>query len=200
MQNLTVASVMTTKPFTVAPDTDFKTVIDLLAEKAISAVPVVDGDGVPVGVVSEADLLRRRASGIRARDLMSSPVFAVAPAESLIFAARELSRRGVRRLFVVDHGRLVGVVSRRDLLRVFLRSDKDILEEIRHEVFQLALATDLTSVNVTVQRGVATMIGRLERRSEVEIASRLVPRIPGVVDVRNRLDYTWNDLPERHHA
>jgi CBS-domain-containing membrane protein len=218
MQTLTVASVMTTDPFTVAPDTEFKTIVDLLTEKAISAVPVVDSDGVAIGVVSETDLLCKeeylgdahrwlagrqtrsrmhKSAAIRAADLMTSPVLAVSPTESLIFAARELTRRGVRRLFVLDHGKLVGVVSRRDLLRVFLRSDKDIRQEIQYAVFQKALSVDPQSINVTVQRGVATMLGRLERRSEVEIAGRLAPGIPGVVEVRNRLDYAWNDLPER---
>jgi CBS domain-containing protein len=124
---------------------------------------------------------------------MTSPVLAVSPTESLIHATprRELSRRGVRRLFVLDNGKLVGVVSRRDLLKVFLRSDKDIREEIRREVFTRALSADVESIAVTVQWGVVTMVGRLERRSEIEIAGRLVPGIPGVVETRNRLDYKW---------
>jgi CBS-domain-containing membrane protein len=208
MHTLTVASVMTNNPFTVAPDTDVQVIVDLLAEKGISAVPVVDSDGVPIGVVSQTDLLReeenlgddhwlRQASALRAADLMTSPVLAVSPTESLIFAARELTRRGVRRLFVLDHGKLVGVVSRRDLLRVFLRSDKDIRQEIQYGVFRKALSVDPQSINVTVRRGTATMLGRLERRSEVEIAGRLVLGIPGVVEVRNRLDYECNDLPGR---
>jgi CBS domain-containing protein len=223
MYNPTVASVMTKNPYTVKPDTDFKTIVDLLADKQISAVAVVASDGVPIGVVSEADLLRKqendgseeepgfftgkearrrmsKAAAIQAKDLMTAPVYAVAPGESLTFAAREITRRGVRRLFVVDNGTLVGVVSRRDLLAVFRRSDEDIQHEVVQEVLVRTLWADPNTVSVTVENGVVTMLGRLERKCEVEIAGRLVPKVPGVVEVRNRLDYAWNDMPERHKA
>jgi CBS domain-containing protein len=201
MYNPTVASVMTKNPYTARPDTDFKTIVDLLAAKQISAVAVVTNDDVPVGVVSEADLLRkqevdgaeeehglftgketrrrlRKAAAIQAKDLMTAPVHAIAPDESLTFAARELARRGVRRLFVVDNGKLVGVVSRRDLLAVFRRSDEDIQHEIVQEVLVRTLWADPNTVSVTVQDGVVTMLGRLERKCEVEIAGRLVPKVP----------------------
>jgi CBS domain-containing protein len=223
MHNPTVASVMTTNPYTVTPETEFKAIVDLLAAKQISAVPVVDVDGVAIGVVSEADLLLKqendgaevphglfkgrearqrmhKAAAIRAKDLMSTPVFAVAPNDSLTFAARELARRGVRRLFVVDNGKLVGVVSRRDLLGIFRRSDEDIQHEILKEILVRTLWADPKSVSVTVEGGVVTMLGRLERKCEVEIAGRLVPKIPGVIEVHNRMDYDWNDLPERQKA
>jgi CBS domain-containing protein len=161
-------------------------------------------------VVSEADLTpkqeqgkpppllagqqnRPRATAERAADLMTVPVRAVEASESVSFAARELNRRGVRRLFVMDHGRLVGVVSRRDVLKVFLRTDEEIQADVEREVFQRVLGADLTAVTVSVNRGVVTLTGRLERRSEVEIAGRLTTTVPGVVDVRNRLDYAWKD-------
>jgi CBS domain-containing protein len=223
MYNPTVASVMTKDPFTVKADTDFKRIVDLLAAKQISAVAVVANDSVPIGVVSEADLLRkqeldgaeeahglftgretrrlmRKAAAIQAKDLMTARLYTVAPGESLTFAARELARRGVRRLFVVDNGKLVGVVSRRDLLAVFRRSDDDIQPEIMQEILVRTLWADQNTVSVTVQDGVVTMLGRLERKCEVEIAGRLVPKIPGVIEVRNRLDYAWNDMPERQKA
>jgi CBS domain-containing protein len=223
MYNPTVSTVMTKDPYTVSPDTDFKTIIDLLAARRISAVPVVAGDGFPIGLVSEADLLRKqensdlperhsllaskesrrrqsKAAALRARDLMSTPVYAVGPNESLSFAAGELARRGVRRLCVLDGGKLVGVVSRRDLLGVFRRSDEDIRKEIEQDVLVHALWADRDSVSVSVENGVVTMLGRLERKCEVEIAGRLAVKIAGVIEVRNRLDYTWNDLPARHRV
>jgi CBS domain-containing protein len=198
MRELTVATVMTKDPVTVAPDTELKDIVEILARHAISAVAVVGRDGVPIGVVSEADLIRRQEkpgneTAERALHLMTVPVRAVGPDEAVSFAARELNRRGVKRLFVIDHGRLVGVVSRRDLLKVFLRSDEEIRVDVEREVFQRALWADPNAVTVAVNRGVVTLTGQLERRSEVEIAGRLTPTIPGVVEVRNRLDHTWND-------
>jgi len=200
MKELTVAMVMTKDPITVSPDAGFKDVVEILAKYAISAVAVVGRDGVPVGVVSEADLIARQPQGKpppgrqkMATDLMTVPVRAVEANESVSFAARELNRRGVRRLFVMDHGRLVGVVSRRDLLKVFLRTDEEIQADVEKEVFQRVLWADPSTVTVSVSRGVVTLTGRLERRSEVEIAGRLTPTVPGVVDVRNRLDYAWSD-------
>jgi CBS domain-containing protein len=197
MQNPTIASVMTSNPFTVPPGADAKTIVKLLTDKTISAVPVVDGEGVPIGVVSGADLPRKEGNLVHAKDLMSSPVLAVAVTDSLIFAARALSHHGTHRLFVLDHGKLVGVVSRRDVLEVFLRSDEDIRDEIQREVFQKAPSAGMRSITATVEHGVVTMAGRLERRSEVETARRLVPDIPGVVEVRDQLGYEWNDGPDR---
>ncbi|MBP2328766.1 CBS domain-containing protein [Kibdelosporangium banguiense] len=213
MRGLTVATVMTKDPVTVAPDTEFKDIVEILARHSISAVPVVGRDGVPIGVVSETDLIHKqeqpsqpkvlvgqqtrerwhRATAERALELMTVPVRAVSADKSVSFAARELNRRGVRRLFVIDQDRLVGVVSRRDLLRVFLRSDEDIQVDVEREVFQRVLWLDLSAITVSVNRGVVTLTGRLDRRSEVEIAGRLTPTIPGVVEVRNRLDHAWND-------
>jgi CBS domain-containing protein len=124
---------------------------------------------------------------------MTVPVRAVEARESVSFAARELNRRGVRRLFVIDHGRLVGVVSQRDLLKVFLRSDEEIRVDVEREVFQRVLWADPSAVTVSVDRGVVILAGQLDRRSEVEIAGRLTPTIPGVIEVRNRIEHAWND-------
>jgi CBS domain-containing protein len=223
MHNPTVASVMTKDPRTVRPGTDFKAIVDLLAAEQISAVAVVAPDGFPMGVVSEADLLckqendgaeeshtlfagkqtrrrTRKATALHAKELMTTPVYSVSSDTSVTSAARELARRGVRRLFVVDDGKLVGVVSRRDLLAVFRRADEDIQRDIMREVLVGTLWADPESVSVTVEDGVVTMLGRLERKCEVEIAGRLVPKVPGVIEVHNRLDYTWNDMPERPRA
>jgi CBS domain-containing protein len=191
MRELTVTVVMTKDPVTVAPDTEVEDIVAVLDRNKISAVPVAGRDGVPIGVVSATDLTPDNSE--RAEDLMSVPVLAVDAAESVNFAARELTRRGVRRLFVLDHGRLVGVVSRRDLLKIFLRSDEEIRVDIEREVFQRVLWADMSTVTVSVSHGVATLTGRLEKRSEVEIAGRLTATVPGVIDVRNRLDHLLDD-------
>ncbi|GAB3887635.1 hypothetical protein GCM10029964_053940 [Kibdelosporangium lantanae] len=142
----------------------------------------------------------RKAAALVAKDLMTAKVYAVAPEDTLTAAARELARRGVRRLFVVDGGKVVGVVSRRDLLSIFRRTDDDIKQEIMQEVLIRTLWADPKTVGVMVENGVVTMVGRLERKCEVEIAGRLAAQIPGVVEIRNGLDYIWNDTPGRRHG
>src|SRR3954465_10278629 len=146
MPYATVADVMTKDPYTVGPRTDYKTIVDLLAARQISAVAVIAPDGVPVGVVSEADLLAkearrrtRKTNGLLAKDLMTATVYSVRPGDTLTVAARELVKRGVRRLFVIDDARIVGVVSRRDLLSVYRRPD----DEIQHDVMQGVLVRNL---------------------------------------------------------
>ncbi|MFF5986527.1 CBS domain-containing protein [Prauserella flavalba] len=208
----TVRSVMTAKPYTVSPDAEFSEIARLLAAKRISGVPVVDPDGRPVGVVTEADLVsrgdhpgrrfRRRAPHGHARcarELMSAPVLAVDASDSVLTAARELSRTGVRRLCVVDGERLVGVLSRADLLRGFLRHDEEIRRDIVDDVFGLRLGIPAGSVGVAVERGVVTLLGQLPAKSDVELATTLTERVSGVVEVRNRLDYVWNDRQGREH-
>lgn len=186
MRELTIATVMTRDPVTVAPGTGAREIAHVLAAHGLETVPVVRGDGVPVGVICGADLQPER----RAADLMSIPVLSVGPGEPVSAAARQLSRSGVRRLYVIELGRLVGVVTRRDLLKVFLRSDEDIQADIEREV---RLWAGPAAVTVSVNRGVVTLNGQLGRRSEVEIANRLTTTVRGVVEVRNRLHYAWDD-------
>ncbi|MFF5989967.1 CBS domain-containing protein [Prauserella flavalba] len=212
----TVRSVMTPRPYTVGPGTELADIAALLTEQGISGVPVVDDRDAVLGVVTEADLisarlhphaghgrglrLRRRqpadhhsAAAPKARELMSAPVLSVDADTSLAAAARMLGRSGVRRLCVVDGGKLVGVLSRRDLILGYLRPDRDIHREVVSEVFGAALGVPRTSVGVAVEHGVVLLLGQLDRKSDVELAVSLTGRIPGVVEVRNRLGYRWND-------
>lgn len=210
MSQQTVADVMTRDVVRVAPDTPYKDVVDFVVGEEIGAVPVVDRRGGLVGVVSEADLLckrelsrlagsrpghwsrteRRKAAALTARELMSASVITVAPDVSLTEAARRLMRSGRRGLFVVDGGRLVGVVARRDLLRGFLRGDADIRREVERDLLGAGLANP-GAVRVTVEAGTVWLTGRVEWQGDVEVAERLSRRVAGVVGVRNRLDYVW---------
>jgi len=213
-----VQTVMTRDLVTVGPGTPFKDIAELLAEHRVSAVPVVDDDGRAIGVVSEADLLakaeyqdqneppsrfagpRRRhewekAQAFTAAELMSPSPMSIGQDTPLPRAARELAGAGVRRLLVVDDdGRLVGIVSRRDLLRPYVRSDEEILADVRTDVLERALWLRPTDVAVTVDNGVVTLAGTIERRSEAEIAARLTHALPGVVAVENNLQYSWDDM------
>jgi CBS domain-containing protein len=120
VDEMTVAAVMTTKVVTVGAETPFPDVVATMTETGLSALPVVDGDGLPLGVVSESDLLPVfELPGPRGRtavEVMGGPVRAVHTAEPVSFVVDVFTRTGMRRLFVTDwDGRLVGVVSRRDL-------------------------------------------------------------------------------------
>lgn len=213
MTSLTVSTVMTPDPVTVRADTPLKEIAEVLTARAISAVGVLDRHGALVGVVSEADILPhlreherpswlakrlsrrdRRTSGRVASDLMTSPAVTIDAGASLATASAEFARAGVRRLFVLRRGTLVGVVSRRDLVRVFVRSDDELLHEVERGVLLRALGLGPDRARVAVHDGVVTMCGRVEKRSEVETLTQLVEDLPGVVAVENRLDYVWNDV------
>ncbi|MFI7117398.1 CBS domain-containing protein [Amycolatopsis sp. NPDC049868] len=208
----TVSEVMTTDPIAVTPGTGYKQIAALMATRRISAVPVVDGAGAPIGVVSEADLLARlrgtrhtllaghhardesrKAKALLAKDLMTAPVVTIEAGASLAAAAIRLAKEDVRRLFVVEDAKLVGVVSRRDLLSTFRRPDEDIRDEIENDILAGALRVTPGQASVTVADGVVTLLGRLDNRGAVERAGALAGEVAGVVDVRNRLDFVWDD-------
>ncbi|GAB1516812.1 CBS domain-containing protein [Actinophytocola sp. KF-1] len=195
----TVADVMTRCPLSVRRDTPFRAIAALLAGSQVSAVPVVDDRGAPVGVVSEIDLIdaRPRAGhGLTARALMSSPVVTVTADESVASATRRLTRTGVRRLFVVADGKLVGVLARRDLLRGYLCPDDVLAGRVEDAVAPLAAGRG-EFVNVTVADGVVTLLGRVQWRSAVAPVGAAAAAVPGVVEVRNRLGCFWYDKPRR---
>jgi CBS-domain-containing membrane protein len=159
----------------------------------------VDENGCPVGVVSEADLLRRRDSGSgvnAAVDLMSHPAITAAPEWSAVRAARVMEKHKVKRLPVVDSGgRLIGVLSRSDLLQLFLRRDHAIAEEILEDVLTHTLRLSPSSLTVEVADGLVTLSGTVNRHSLVPLVLRLCRSVDGVVDVINRLGYEQDDLP-----
>ena len=210
-----VGEVMTTSVVTVDRITPYQEIDRLLTEHRISGVPVLKMGREVAGVVTEADLLaaedetNRRARmdsslgrrrllhkqpqvGLTAGTLMTAPAITIGPDATIPAAARLMNTHHIRRLPVVDeHGKLVGVVSRRDLLSVFLRPDHDILHDVRQVLDELALA-DAREVIVTVKHGVVTLTGTMRPEPGTEhdllpLALRLIWDIDGVVDVVNRL-------------
>ncbi|AZP15437.1 CBS domain-containing protein [Streptomyces aquilus] len=189
MQHRTVADLMTHGVVRVRYDTSFKEIVKLLADHDITAVPVVDEMDRPLGVVSEADLLRKcsagpTADGTRAEELMSAPAVCAGPEWSVVEAARLMAERNVKRLPVVDEaGRLTGVVSRSDLLRIFLRRDDAIRDEITRDVLERTLSLAPSEVTVEVREGQVTLRGSVEVSSLVPVIERLCRSVDGVVSV-----------------
>ena len=212
MPGLRVGDVMTRDVVVVRRGTPLKEIARQLTEHRISALPVLDAEDRLVGLVSEADLIRRerfgladarrrwrgrrrRAAGGSAKDLMSVPVITISPETDVSRAARLMDSRGLKRLVVVDaEHRLVGIVSRGDLVRVFLRQDDEIRREIISDVLVRLLRADPELVDVRVDDGVVTLSGRLGQRSQIPVAVRLTRAVDGVVDVVNRLGYSLDDL------
>ena len=206
----TVSAVMTADPITVSPQTPFKDIAELLTGNGISAVGVVDKTGALVGVVSEADLLphlwedrkprwrdrrlARKAAACVAKDLMTSPAVTIDAEATLAAAAARFAHSGVRRLFVLRNGKVAGVLARRDLVAVFTRGDSDLEREVSERVLRDQLDLGPDRVRIEVRAGVVTVVGRVERRSDIDPVTRLIQELSGVVEVRNRLDYVWNDV------
>jgi len=200
-----VSDVMTHTVAAVGRRAPFKEIVQLMQDWQISALPVIEGDGRVVGVVSEADLLPKeelrdnpdaaylqlrqpvdvaKADALSAGDLMSSPAVTIRTDATLAEAARAMAREGVKRLPVVDDvGLLAGVISRADLLQVFLRGDDKIADEVRLEIVS-HLFPPPSAIQVDVHDGVATLTGRIHDTAMVPIAARLVRSVEGVVDVR----------------
>jgi CBS domain-containing protein len=199
--------------------TSYQEIDRLLTERRISGVPVLKMGRQVAGVVSEADLLAAEDETARqarmaatlgrrwrlrkqphvnltAGALMTSPAITIGPDATIPAAARLMNTHHVRRLPVVDEkGRLVGVVSRRDLLSVFLRPDDDIVRDARQVLDELPLADPKDAV-VRVKHGVVTLAGTIRPGSGEDdqdllpLALRLVWDIDGVVDVVNKLGET----------
>ncbi|WP_327365569.1 CBS domain-containing protein [Streptomyces sp. NBC_01217] len=199
MRHRSVLDLMTPTAVSVQRGTTFKEIARLLDEYGVTAVPVVDEKDRPVGVVSEADLLHRRDSGAGANTavgLMSHPAITAEPEWSAVRAARVMEKHKVKRLPVVDgEGRLIGVLSRSDLLQLFLRRDRAIQEEILEDVLTHTLGLNPSSLTVEVADGLVTLSGTVGRRSLVPVVLCLCRSVDGVVDVIDRLGYEQDDMP-----
>lgn len=216
MDTLTVSDVMTTPVLTARPAMPVKELARVLTEQRVSALPVLDADDHVIGMVSERDLVSkqaqplprprrwwrtrrvrqeiRRAEADTVGHLMTRPPVTVGPAAGLAEAARRMTEHELKHLPVVDDGgALVGIVSRADLIRAYLRTDEQIRTAVLDDVFLHLLWTDATQVQVSVAEGIVTIEGTVEQRSTAEIAERLVRRLDGVVDVLCTLAYRTDD-------
>jgi CBS-domain-containing membrane protein len=129
-----------------------------------------------------------------ASQLMTDPAVTVEPDASLAEAAKLMHQHDIKRLPVVDPlGRLIGIVSRTDLLSVYLRSDTQIRDDIVDGVVRQTLGIDPLSVEVDVLDGRVVVQGTLYRRSTATLLVRMVSAVPGVIQVRDRLRWDYDD-------
>jgi CBS domain-containing protein len=212
---LNVRDVMTRSVVSVSPETPLKDAARLLVEQRISGLPVVDRGRV-VGVLSEADFLvkaqgvdaiphrplarilgesrdstaqQTKLAAVTAGGAMTSPAVTISPDRRIADAAALMTARHINRLPVVEDGRLVGIVTRADLLRAYVRSDDELARAIREDVLLRILWLDPARFEVHVEKGVASVRGQADRRSTAEMVGRVVAMVPGIVDV---LDFvTW---------
>ena len=193
-----VQDVMTIEVVVTHPTTPVKQVADLLAGHGLSALPVIDGQGRVLGVVSETDLFgdsQRPAGGpvaTTAGEVMTSPAVTVSPHATLTEAARRMQADGLKRLPVVaGSGRLIGIVSRADLLRPLVRPDEHISRDVEELLERKLLVA--AGVEVEVRDGIVTLTGQLERRSLISILVGLADGIEGVVRVKDWLTFDYDD-------
>lgn len=209
-----VRDVMSVPAITIGPDTPFPAIVDTLLNGDVSGVPVVDEAGRLLGVVTEADLVSKEAYGYRrrralglvidylrgrdpqwvrkaagrtARDVMTASPATVSSNDDLAVAARHMLENHHKRLPVVDRGRVVGMVSRQDLLRPYHRSDDELVAEIETVLRDVMRAPDFHDAHPSARDGVVTLVGTTQWPSDVAIIEALAARVPGVVAVENRL-------------
>ena len=203
-----VRDVMTTQVVTVGTFTPYKEVARLMTEHRVNAMPVVAKSGKVIGMVSEADALRKqernfrrlglgmpwrshrdqlRAAARTVGDLMTAPAITIHDTALLGYAARLMNGNNIRRLPVVDDtGKLIGIVSRRDILSVFLRPDEDIAAEV-HDVISSIVLADGDAISVSVRDGVVTLSGSPAGPDQISVAVKLASDVDGVVTVINKL-------------
>jgi len=212
-----VKDVMTTEPITVTPETSLKDAAALLAEHRISGLPVVDSGNHVVGVISEGDVLFKEIGGTHERHLierwletppageakveaktvgeaMTAPAVTITAKRPLAEVANLMIDQGVKRLPVVDaEGALVGIVTRADLVRAFVRSDEEILAEIRDDVIKRTLWIESDSIEVAVDGGEVRLSGEVDTKADAEMIPSFVQRVPGVVSVLSKLRWREED-------
>lgn len=206
-----VSDVMTREVVRVEPETSFREVIRIIKDNRVHALPVVDAHGTVLGVVAESDLLvrqeqtegrvrrpwrrhgRARLAGTTAGEVMTSPAITIDPRQTLGQAARTLHKRHVGRLLVVDGGRLVGIVTRSDLLSIFLRSDDDLLAAIQAAIAEIVF-TPPHIITATVDNGIVVLQGSAQLLSQVNAVGDRVRRVPGIVRLDDKAIPTYDDI------
>ncbi|MGA7986772.1 MAG: CBS domain-containing protein [Candidatus Dormiibacterota bacterium] len=176
---------MTRDVTTVSTSTPLKEAARVMNTERISAVPVVGIDGTLAGILSESDFIAKRVNAEVVGELMTSPVATVAAEDLVPAAARTLLARNVKSLPVVDAaGRVVGIVSRGDLLKVFLRWDEDIRNDVLASIARSAVGSAFEGIEVGVIDGVVTLTGIVDTAREADSLVTAAVAVSGVIHVR----------------
>ena len=211
-----VKDLMTKDVLTVRPSMPLKEAAAMLAEHRISGLPVIDDERRVLGVLSEGDILYKETGakdkpGLIDRllsvppvgldlklaaktvgEAMSAPALTVGPRRPVTEAASLMIDEGVNRLPVIDdEERLIGIITRADLVRAFVRSDAEIEKEIREDVFHRTLWLEPELLQIEVKGGEVRLSGQVETRTDAELIPTFVQRVPGVVSVLSKL--RWRD-------
>lgn len=219
-----VSELMTAQVLTIGPEAPIKDVAKILVANGISGLPVCDIEGKVLGVISEGDILYKehdpaeghiggplgwiidgtpdrqgyaKAKALTARKAMTSPAITIAPYESVAQAARIMCERHVNRLPVVKDEQLVGIVTRADLVRAFIRTDAEIARELREDVLERIMWLDPGRVEVVVTNGIVELSGRLHTSTDVELLGRLAARVPGVTAVESTVLWEVDDTTRK---
>ncbi|HEX4747653.1 MAG TPA: CBS domain-containing protein [Gaiellaceae bacterium] len=204
-----VRELMTENVVFVQPDAPLREAARFLTENRVSGLPVVSATGEVVGVLSEADIVAKASGGtghagllswlfdpeigedkVAARtagEAMSSPAVTIAPTRPIHEAARRMISDGVNRLPVVEDGKLVGILTRADIVRAFTRGDAELAAEIRDDILRRTFWVEPGSVSVTVDDGRVTLTGEVETEADAEMLPIFVSRVPGVISVHPEL-------------
>ena len=217
-----VGDVMTRSVAAVRPEMPLKDVAALMVDRGISGVPVVDADEVVLGVVSEADFVIKERGVVGGRyrmlarifgesrksraelakieattagEAMTSPALTVESTDTLQRAAELMAGRRVNRLPVVDGGRLVGIVTRADLVRAYVRPDAELERLVREEVLaKTAFSLEPDAFQVAVKGGIVRLAGRVDRRSQAETIVEVTHGLGGIVGVESSLTWEKDDV------
>lgn len=206
-----IRDLMTTDVLTIGPDAPLKEAAREMLDAGISGLPVADDGGALVGIITEADFVateadrrvRRRAGLLRlinhdeeipdqerlVKDVMTTDLKTIGPEEDHADAARLMERERIKRLPVVEDGKLVGLISRADMLRAYARPDADIIDEINDHVMRKVLWVDPRRVTVRCLDGNVELSGQMETRSDASLLVELTKRLDGVTSVHDGL--TW---------
>jgi CBS domain-containing protein len=208
-----VEKLMTRQVAAVMPEASLKGAAAVLAQGHVSGLPVIDGNRVVVGVLSESDIVYRETGGsdsahfvqsltlpkdqpdrkaqaTTVRDAMSSPAITIESRHPIDRAARIMVNKRVRRLPVVDaEGHLVGIVTKADLVRAFIRSDDELAREIREDVLERRLWLKPEAIDVHVHDGEVELSGQVETRADAQLIPGFVEQIPGVMHVLSKLSW-----------
>jgi len=194
---------MTTDVIAVSPETPIKDAARLMFRHRVSGLPVCDGDSCLVGIITEADFLRLEVARDEADEpypvetvgeVMNRGVVTVRPDQSIAEAARIMVFEDVKRLPVIDESdRMLGIISRLDVVAAFTRPDEVIEDEIREDVVRRILFVDPDDIGVSVADGVVRLVGEIGTRNEARLLEELARRLDGVIRVDNELVWRLDD-------